>query len=160
VHPSSLAVPFVAYGARFRILDHRANAKCRPPNSSRCRRWATSQKENILADDELLTHVILPAPRNVRTGTTRCATRRRTTGRWHSQRRARDAGQYDLVRSRGARRRRSRPLAFRRAEKALVGQPLNEQTATLAGEAAVKAAQPLAATVTRCRSRRPRSSVP
>ena len=29
------------------------------------------------------------------------------------------------------------------AEKALVGQPLNEQTATLAGEAAVKAAQPL-----------------
>ena len=45
-----------------------ASARCRRPSTSRCRRSRTCQRENVLAPDELLTHVILPAPGNVKSG--------------------------------------------------------------------------------------------
>lgn len=67
VHPSSLAVPFVAYGATFRLLG---------PNGERLVPAAdyftlpreNVRVENVLAPNELLTHVILPAPGNVKSG--------------------------------------------------------------------------------------------
>jgi xanthine dehydrogenase YagS FAD-binding subunit len=67
VHPSSLAVPFVAYGATFRLLG---------PNGERlvpAAEYFTLPRqnvrvENVLAPNELLTHVILPAPGNVKSG--------------------------------------------------------------------------------------------
>jgi xanthine dehydrogenase YagS FAD-binding subunit len=67
VHPSSLAVPFVAYGATFRLAG---------PNGERMVPAAdyftpptrNVRAENVLAPNELLTHVILPAPGSVKSG--------------------------------------------------------------------------------------------
>ena len=67
VHPSSLAVPMVAYGATFRLLG---------PGGERLVTAAdyftlptqNVRTENVLAPNELLTHVILPPPGNVKSG--------------------------------------------------------------------------------------------
>jgi xanthine dehydrogenase YagS FAD-binding subunit len=101
-------------------------------------------KENVLADDELLTHVILPAPGNVKTG--------------HYEVRYKQSRDWPLafttvvVGMNGTTIRSARvvlgavaPVPWRSedAEKALIGKPLNAETAAAAGEAAVKAAKPL-----------------
>ncbi len=65
VHPSSLAVPSMAYGARFRVVGPNGEREVAAedyfvmPDRSLF-------SENVLAPDELLTHVILPAPRNLK----------------------------------------------------------------------------------------------
>ena len=41
VHPSSLAVPFVAYGATFRLVGPNGERRCRRRSTSRCRRCRT-----------------------------------------------------------------------------------------------------------------------
>jgi xanthine dehydrogenase YagS FAD-binding subunit len=62
VHPSSVAVAAIAYGAKFRILgpsgerEVDAEAYFQMPDKN-------VRVENILQANELLTHVILPAPR-------------------------------------------------------------------------------------------------
>jgi xanthine dehydrogenase YagS FAD-binding subunit len=140
---SSLAVPFVAYGATFRVVG---------PNGERT--IAASgftmptlqnvQKENVLADDEILTHVMLPALGNVRSG--------------HYEVRYKESHDWPLafativLTMNGNTIRSARvvlgavaPIPWRStdAEQALVGKPLNEATASAAGEAAVRAAKPL-----------------
>ncbi|HKF69768.1 MAG TPA: FAD binding domain-containing protein, partial [Vicinamibacterales bacterium] len=68
VHPSSLAVPFVAYGATFRVAGPNGERTVAAADFFTMPTLQNVRKENVLADDEILTHVMLPAPGNVRTG--------------------------------------------------------------------------------------------
>src|SRR6185436_1205200 len=68
VHPSSLAVPFTAYSATFRILGPNGERTVPAAEYFTMPNMRNVRKENVLADDEILTHVILPAPGNVKTG--------------------------------------------------------------------------------------------
>ena len=101
-------------------------------------------KENVLADDELLTHVILPAPGSVKHG--------------HYEVRYKQSHDWPLafatvvLTMNGSTISAARvvlgavaPVPWRSedAERALVGKVLNEQTAAAAGDAAVVAAKPL-----------------
>ena len=105
---------------------------------------ANVRKENVLADDEILTHVMLPAPGNVKHG--------------HYEVRYKESHDWPLafttviLTMNGNTIRAARvvlgavaPIPWRSAdaEQALVGKPLNEATAVAAAEAAVKAAKPL-----------------
>ena len=61
VHPSSLAVPVIAYGGRFRVIGSNgareidAGEFFQMPNRN-------LYGENVLQPDEIVTHIILPAP--------------------------------------------------------------------------------------------------
>ena len=65
VHPSSLAVPILAYGGRFRVVGPSGEREVaaaeffQMPDEN-------LMGENVLRPDELVTHVILPPPGNVR----------------------------------------------------------------------------------------------
>jgi xanthine dehydrogenase YagS FAD-binding subunit len=144
VHPSSLAVPLIAYGARFRILGPNGERTVNAADYFTMPTLQNVQKENVLADDELLTHVILPAPGNVRHG--------------HYEVRYKQSHDWPLAFATvvltldgnmisaarvvlGA----VAPVPWRSedAERTLVGKPLNADTAAEAGDAAVLAAKPL-----------------
>lgn len=144
VHPSSLAVPFVAYGAAFRIVGPSGEREIPAAGYFTLPTMQNVQKENILADDELLTHVMLPPPGDVRSG--------------HYEVRFKESRDWPMAFAtvvlvmHGSTVASARvvlgavaPIPWRSedAERALVGQPLNEQTAQAAGEAAVRAARPL-----------------
>ena len=144
VHPSSLAVPLVAYGARFRILGPSGEREVPAAEYFTMPTLRNVEKENILGDDELLTHVILPAPGNVKHG--HYEVRYKASHDWPlAFATVVLATQGNTISSARVVLGAVAPVPWRSedAEKALVGQPLNEQTATLAGAAAVKAAQPL-----------------
>ena len=68
VHPSSLAVPLVAYGATFRLLGPKGERMVPAADYFTMPTLQNVQRENVLAPDELLTHVILPAPGSVKSG--------------------------------------------------------------------------------------------
>ena len=68
VHPSSLAVPFVAYDATFRLLSPRGERMVKAADYFTMPTKENVQRENVLEPDELLTHVILPAPGSVKSG--------------------------------------------------------------------------------------------
>jgi xanthine dehydrogenase YagS FAD-binding subunit len=68
VHPSSLAVPFVAYGATFRLLGPKGERMVPAAEYFTMPTLANVQRENVLQPDELLTHVILPAPGSIKSG--------------------------------------------------------------------------------------------
>ncbi len=68
VHPSSLAVPAIAYGAKFRILGPSGEREVDAAEYFTMPTMQNVRTENILAPNELLTHVILPAPGNVKSG--------------------------------------------------------------------------------------------
>jgi xanthine dehydrogenase YagS FAD-binding subunit len=145
VHPSSLAVPFVAYNARFRVVGSGGEREIAAADYFTMPTLQNVLKENVLADDELLTHVILPAPGNgVRHG--------------HYEVRYKESHDWPLtfvtvvLGVQGQTIQTARvvlgavaPVPWRSedAERALVGRPLNEATAVAAGEAAVRAAKPL-----------------
>src|SRR5438067_5384924 len=59
VHPSSLAVPFAAYGARFRVLGPKGDREIAASDFFTMPTLASVLKENVLEDEEILTHVIL-----------------------------------------------------------------------------------------------------
>jgi len=144
VHPSSLAVPSVAYGAKFRVVGPAGEREIGAAEFFTLPTLQNVLKENVLADDELLTHVILPAPGNVKHG--------------HYEVRFKQSRDWPLAFTTvvltmngntisaarvvlGA----VAPIPWRSedAERALVGKPLNAETAAQAGEAAVKAAKPM-----------------
>ena len=144
VHPSSLAVPFVAYGAAFRVLG---------PNGERlvpaADYFTLPSKnvlvENVLAPNELLTHVILPPPGAVKSG--HYEVRYKTSHDWPI------AFATVLLTMSGATVQGARvvmgavaPIPWRSqaAEQALAGKTVSEETATAAAEAAVQGARPLA----------------
>jgi xanthine dehydrogenase YagS FAD-binding subunit len=144
VHPSSLAVPFVAYGARFRVVGPAGEREIPAAEYFTMPTVKNVLKENVLGDEDLLTHVILPAPGNVKSG--------------HYEVRYKQSHDWPLafttvvLTMNGNTIRSARvvlgavaPVPWRSedAERALAGKPLNEQTAALAGEAAVQAAKPM-----------------
>ena len=63
VHPSSLAVPSVAYGATFRLVGPKGERMVPAADYFTMPTLQNVRTENVLAPDELLTHVILPAAR-------------------------------------------------------------------------------------------------
>ena len=67
VHPSSLAVPMVAYGATFRIVGPKGE-RLVPAAEYFTLPVKNVRTENVLAPDELLTHAILPPPGSVKSG--------------------------------------------------------------------------------------------
>jgi xanthine dehydrogenase YagS FAD-binding subunit len=144
VHPSSLAVPFVAYGARFRLVSPRGEREVAAAEYFTMPTNRNVLKENVLEDDEILTHVILPAPGNVKTG--------------HYEVRYKQSHDWPLafttvvLTMNGNNVASARvvlgavapvPWRSRPAEQALAGKPLNAETALAAAEAAVGEAQPM-----------------
>ena len=144
VHPSSLAVPFVAYGARFRVVGPAGEREVPAADYFTMPTLQNVLKENVLEDEEILTHVILPAPGAIKTG--------------HYEVRYKQSHDWPLAFTTvvltmngntissarvvlGA----VAPVPWRSkpAEAALAGKPLNAQTAAMAAEAAVSEAKPM-----------------
>jgi len=144
VHPSSLAVPFVAYGARFRVLGPGGEREVPAADFFTMPTLQNVLKENVLGDEDILTHVILPAPGNVKSG--------------HYEVRYKQSHDWPLafttvvLTMSGNRIGSARvvlgavapvPWRSKPAEEALAGKPLDEQTAAAAAEAAVSDAKPM-----------------
>jgi xanthine dehydrogenase YagS FAD-binding subunit len=142
VHPSSLAVPFIAYGAKFRVAG---------PNGARevdageffQMPSANLYGETVLQPTELLTHVILPAPGQ------RSATYEVRFKQAHDWPIA--AATVNVVLD-GSTVKSARvvmgavaPIPWRvpAAERALLGKPLGESSAIEAADAAVVGARPM-----------------
>jgi len=148
VHPSSLAVPFVAYGAKFRVVGPSGEREVAAADYFTLPTLRNVEKENVLADDELMTHVMLPAPGNVKTG--------------HYEVRYKQSHDWPLafatvvLAMNGNTIQSARvvlgavaPIPWRSedAERALVGKALDAQTAAAAADAAVRAAKPMSGNV-------------
>ena len=144
VHPSSLAVPFTAYGARFRVLGPKGEREVPAAEFFTMPTLANVMKENVLDDEELLTHVVLPPPGNVKSG--HYEVRYKASHDWPL------AFATVVLAMNGTTIASARvvlgavaPVPWRSqpAEAALAGKPLNEDAASLAGEAAVSDARPM-----------------
>jgi len=148
VHPSSLAVPFTAYGASFRVVGPNGERTIPAAEYFTMPTMRNVRKENVLADDEILTHVTLPAPGNVRTG--------------HYEVRYKQSHDWPLafttvvLTMNGDTIQSARvvlgavapvPWRSRPAEAALAGKRLNAETAAAAAEAAVSDAKPMSGNV-------------
>ncbi len=144
VHPSSLAVPSLAYGATFRLAGPRGERLVPAADYFTMPTLQNVRTENVLAADELLTHVILPPPGAVRSG--------------HYEVRYKESHDWpiafatvvvamtgDTVRTARVVMGAVAPVPWRSpaAEAALVGKPLTEETAIAAAEAALRDARPL-----------------
>src|SRR5205814_8342469 len=68
VHPSSLAVPLVAYDATFRLLGPRGERMVRAADYFTMPTKENVESENVLEHDEQLTHEILPEQDSVKNG--------------------------------------------------------------------------------------------
>lgn len=143
VHPSSLAVPSVAYGATFRLAGPKGERMVAAADYFTLPRQSL-RMENVLAPDELLTHVILPAPGAVKSG--HYEVRYKTSHDWPI------AFATVLLMMNGGNVQSARvvmgavaPIPWRSpaAEQALVGKSINEETAAAAADAALKDARPL-----------------
>ena len=144
VHPSSLAVPSVAYGATFRLAGPKGERMVAAADYFTMPTLQNVRTENVLAPNELLTHVILPAPGAVKSG--------------HYEVRYKESHDWpiafatvvltmagDTIKSARVVMGAVAPVPWRSqaAEAALVGKPLNEATAAAAAEAALREARPL-----------------
>ena len=144
VHPSSLAVPSVAYGATFRLLGPNGERMVPAAEYFTMPTLQNVQTENVLASNELLTHVILPPPGPVKSG--------------HYEVRYKESHDWpiafatvlltmngDAVRAARVVMGAVAPVPWRAqaAEAALVGKPINEATAAAAADAALRVARPL-----------------
>jgi xanthine dehydrogenase YagS FAD-binding subunit len=144
VHPSSLAVPSVAYGATFRLAGPKGERMVAAADYFTMPTLQNVRTENVLAPNELLTHVILPAPGTVKSG--------------HYEVRYKESHDWpiafatvviamagDTIKSARVVMGAVAPIPWRSqaAEAALVGKPLNEATAAAAAEAALREARPL-----------------
>jgi xanthine dehydrogenase YagS FAD-binding subunit len=144
VHPSNLAVPILAYGGRFRIIGSTGEREVPAADYFTLPTPQNVQKENVLANDELLTHVILPAPGSLKSGF--YEVRFKESHDWPLAfctvvlaMNGNAVASARVVLGAVA------PVPWRSedAERTLVGKALNETTAAEAGEAAVRSAQPL-----------------
>ncbi len=144
VHPSSLAVPFVAYGAMFRVVGPNGAREVPAAEYFTLPSMQTVRKENVLGDDELLTHVTLQAPGAVKSG--HYEVRFKESRDWPMafatvvlSMTGGTVGAARVVLGAVA------PIPWRspEAERALVGKPLNDATASAAAEAAVTGARAL-----------------
>ena len=144
VHPSSLAVPCVAYGAKFRVVGPNGEREIAAADYFTLPTMQNVKNENVLADDELLTHVILPAPGNVKSG--HYEVRFKESRDWPMAfatvvltMNGSSVGAARIVLGAVA------PVPWRSedAEKAIVGKPVTEATAAAAAQAAVASAKPM-----------------
>jgi len=143
VHPSSLAVPMVAYGATFRLASP-GGERLVPAAEYFTLPAKNVLTENVLAPNELLTHVILPAPGNLKSG--HYEVRYKASHDWPI------AFATVLLVMDGTTVRSARvvmgavaPVPWRSqpAEQALTGKTITEETAAAAADAALRDAQPL-----------------
>jgi len=144
VHPSSLAVPAVAYGAKFRIVGPNGERTVDAAEYFTMPTMQNVRYENVLAADELLTHVILPPPGNVKHG--HYEVRFKASHDWPI------AFATVILAMNGNRVGSARvvmgavapvPWRAQAAEQALAGKTIDEQTATQAAEAALTGAKPM-----------------
>ncbi|HEX5474857.1 MAG TPA: FAD binding domain-containing protein [Vicinamibacterales bacterium] len=143
VHPSSLAVPAVALGARFRIAGPAGEREVKAEDY-----FMMPDRnlfgETVLAPNELLTHVLLPAPGAVKSAT--YDVRYRQSHDWPLAT-ASVALDMNGTAVRGARivMGAVAPIPWRvpEAERALAGRTIDEQTAMAAADAAVAGAKPM-----------------
>jgi xanthine dehydrogenase YagS FAD-binding subunit len=144
VHPSSLAVPAVAYGAKFRLIGPKGERIVDAAEYFTMPNLQNVQSENVLAPDELLTHVILPAPGNVKTG--HYEVRYKASHDWPIAfatvvltMNGSNVGSARVVMGAVA------PVPWRAqaAEQALAGKPIDERSAAAAAEAALQGARPM-----------------
>ena len=143
VHPSSLAVPMVAYNATFRLLGPKGE-RLVPAADYFTLPVKNVRTENVLEPNELLTHVVLPAPGNLKSG--HYEVRYKTSHDWPI------AFATVLLAMNGSTVRSARvvmgavaPIPWRSpaAEQALAGKPITEATAAAAADAALQGARPL-----------------
>ena len=144
VHPSSLAVPAVAYGAKFRLVGPKGESIVEARDYFTMPTLQNVQSEHVLAPDEVFTHLVLPAPGNVKTG--HYEVRYKTSHDWPiafaTVVLAMDGPTIKSARVvMGA----VAPVPWRAqaAEQALVGKRLDEATAAAAAEASVEGAKPM-----------------
>jgi xanthine dehydrogenase YagS FAD-binding subunit len=144
VHPSSLAVPMVAYGATFRILGPKGERMVPAADYFTMPTLQNVRTENVLAPNELLTHVILPAPGNLKSG--HYEVRYKASHDWPI------AFATVLLAMNGNTVQSARvvmgavaPIPWRSqpAEQALAGKTITEETAAAAAAAALRDARPL-----------------
>jgi xanthine dehydrogenase YagS FAD-binding subunit len=144
VHPSSLAVPSVAYGATFRLFGPKGERMVPAAEYFTMPTLQNVQRENVLAPDELLTHVILPAPGAVKSG--HYEVRYKESHDWPIAfatvlltMNGNTVGGARVVMGAVA------PVPWRSqaAEAALTGKAINEQTAAAAADAALRDAKPM-----------------
>jgi len=143
VHPSSLAVPMLAYGATFRLSGPKGE-RLVPAADYFTLPTKNLRTENVLAPDELLTHVMLPAPGELRSG--HYEVRYKTSHDWPI------AFATVLLSMQGGKVRTARvvmgavapvPWRARAAEQFLAGKTITEATAAAAADAALRDAHPL-----------------
>ncbi len=143
VHPSSLAVPAVALGARFRVVGPAGEREVKAEDY-----YVMPDKnlfgETVLAPNELMTHMILPAPGAVKTAT--YDVRYKQSHDWPL------ASATVVLDMNGATVRGARvvlgsvaPIPWRSqpAEAALAGKTITDQTAMAAADAAIAGAKPM-----------------
>ena len=144
VHPSSLAVPSVAYGATFRLFGPKGERMVLAADYFTMPTLQNVRTENVLAPNELLTHVILPAPGTIKSG--HYEVRYKESHDWPIAFATVLLGMSgDSVRSARVVMGAVAPVPWRSqaAETALVGKTITEQTAAEAAEAALRGARPL-----------------
>ena len=143
IHPSSLAVPAVALGARFRVAGPAGEREVAADQF-----FVTPDRnmygETVLQPNELLTHMILPAPRATKSAS--YEVRYKQSHDWPL------AAATVVLDMNGTTVRSARvvmgavaPIPWRAqaAEAALTGKPITEQTAMAAADAAVGNAKPM-----------------
>ena len=144
VHPSSLAVPCVAYNATFRLFGPKGERMVPAAEYFTMPTLQNVRTENVLMPNELLTHVILPAPGTIKSG--------------HYEVRYKESHDWpiafatvllamngDAVRTARVVMGAVAPVPWRSeaAEAALAGKTITEETAAAAAEAALRGAKPL-----------------
>jgi xanthine dehydrogenase YagS FAD-binding subunit len=144
VHPSSLAVPFVAYDATFRLLGPRGERMVKAADYFTMPTRENVERENVLEPNELLTHVVLPRPADVKSG--HYEVRYKAAHDWPI------AFATVLLSMNGSIVRGARvvmgavapvPWRSKEAEQALAGKTVTPETAAAAAEAALAKAEPL-----------------
>ncbi len=144
VHPSSLAVPFVAHSATFRLLGPKGERMVPAAEYFTRPNLQNVQRENVLEPNELLTHVILPPPGPVKSG--HYEVRYKTSHDWPI------AFATVLLSMNGSTVQSARvvmgavaptPWRSQAAEQALAGKTITPETALAAAEAALRGATPL-----------------
>jgi xanthine dehydrogenase YagS FAD-binding subunit len=143
VHPSSLAVPMLAYNATFRLFGPKGE-RLVPAAQYFTLPAQNVRVENVLAPNEVLTHVILPAPGNVKSG--HYEVRYKTSHDWPI------AFATVVLAMSGSTVQSARvvmgavaPIPWRSsaAEQALAGKTITDATAAAAADAALRDARPL-----------------
>ena len=144
VHPSSLAVPFLAYDATFRLLGPRGERMVQAADYFTMPTRENVERENVLEPNELLTHVILPPPGTIKSG--HYEVRYKAAHDWPI------AFATVLLSMSGQTVSGARvvmgavapvPWRSREAEQALTGKAVTPETAATAAEAALAKAEPL-----------------